>query len=387
MRIGIPTTLLLLALVCPAVAGESRNIGGRVLDEDGKPVEGAAIDFFFWQGDESQRDQKGDTYNLGLGQLQPFRTARSDADGRFSIEMPHHFYSLMAVDAKRVRGGLATIPKGHDGAEVEIRLRPLVRLQGTIKGPKPGKLPAWASVGVMVPADPTRPLHMRRLVICGLDKDRFMISLPPGHYVLDAASGEPNGELAKEIVLTGDVPEIDLGVLTLLPARLTINDKVEQSQASGAMGDYTKRYGQKLPDWHITDARGVSKNVRLADFKGKWVLLDFWALTCKVCLKEDLPRLAKFYEEHRGQRDQFEILAICVDCDGRLRSIADVDRALEPIVEHVWGGKPLPFPVLLDPSMTTLECFGVPGYFTLLIDPDGRLVEGDEKVLAKKLKK
>jgi hypothetical protein len=42
-------------------------------------------------------------------------------------------------------------------------------------------------------------------------------------------------------------------------------------------------------------------------------------------------------------------------------------------------------PILLDPSMTTLERFGVPGRETILIDPEGRLVEGDEKTLAKKL--
>lgn len=36
--------------------------------------------------------------------------------------------------------------------------------------------------------------------------------------------------------------------------------------------------------------------------------------------------------------------------------------------------------------MTTLEHFGVPGYKTILIDPEGKLVEGDETTLAERLK-
>jgi hypothetical protein len=95
----------------------------------------------------------------------------------------------------------------------------------------------------------------------------------------------------------------------------------------------------------------------------------------------------RFYEEHAAQRDQFEILSICIDYDGGLKSIADVDRALEPIVKHVWGGKTLPFPILLDPTFKTWERFGLPGLGTvILIDPEGKLMKGDEAVLAEKLK-
>lgn len=95
----------------------------------------------------------------------------------------------------------------------------------------------------------------------------------------------------------------------------------------------------------------------------------------------------KFYEEHAAQRDQFEILSICIDYDGELKSMADVDRALEPIVKHVWGGKALPFPILLDPTFKTWERFGLPGLgTTILIDPDGKLIKGEEAVLAEKLK-
>ena len=48
----------------------------------------------------------------------------------------------------------------------------------------------------------------------------------------------------------------------------------------------------------------------------------------------------------------------------------------------------MPFPVLLDPSFTTWERYGLPSFgILMLIDPQGNLVKGDESVLAEQLKK
>ena len=116
-------------------------------------------------------------------------------------------------------------------------------------------------------------------------------------------------------------------------------------------------------------------------------MIDFWGLSCRPCVSKGLPKLMRFYEEHAARRDRFEIISICIDIDGELKSMADVDRALEPIVKNVWGGKTLPFPVLLDPTFKTWERFGLPGLGTvILIDPERKLVKGDEEVLAEKLR-
>ena len=81
------------------------------------------------------------------------------------------------------------------------------------------------------------------------------MSLPPGRYVLDANDDTAHGVLEREIILTGDKPEIDLGTLKLSQVtRKNINEKIKQSQTSGAMRDYTKHYGEELPAWHIVDA-------------------------------------------------------------------------------------------------------------------------------------
>jgi hypothetical protein len=91
----------------------------------------------------------------------------------------------------------------------------------------------------------------------------------------------------------------------------------------------------------------------------------------------------RFYDEHAEHRERFEIVALCVDHDGDLKSLEELDRQLQSVVEHVWNGQQLPFPVLLDSSFRTCQSFGVRGVgHTILIDPTGKLVEGDTDTLA-----
>ncbi|HEX4414868.1 MAG TPA: redoxin domain-containing protein [Lacipirellulaceae bacterium] len=386
----------LFVLTRLAFADDTRTVTGRVLDEHGQSVAGAAIDYY-WRANGPAKHKDGKPLDPEInkednklfwaneGQMAPCRDVTSDAEGRFSIEMSDRFYTLMAMDKSRTHGGLTYVSK-QDSDGIEIRLHPLVRITGSFEGPEPGSRPDFTYIEASVPEDETRPLDNNHLAGCGSLQAKFSISLPPGRYTLAMRDDHELPE--RELTLTANQPEVDLGVLHLLPkSRLNINEKIKLSQTSGAMGDYKKHFGEILPRWHIVDARGISKDAQLSDFKGKWILINFWALNCSVCLRHDLPELAKFYEDHKAQRDRFEILSICIDCDERLKSIADVDRELAPIVKYTWNDKPLRFPVLLDPSMTTLERFGVPGYFTILVDPDGKLVEGDETVLAKKLEK
>ena len=157
---------------------------------------------------------------------------------------------------------------------------------------------------------------------------------------------------------------------------------------STACGDYSRHLGQQPPALTITDACGAPKNVQLADYRGKWVLLDFWTLGCGPCISHSLPKLAKFYEEHAADRDRFEILAICVTDGEKATTKEQYEALVAPIVERVWKGKPLPFPVLIHGEGETLNAYGITAVPTaLLIDPEGHLVKfGDEALLAEKLR-
>jgi len=402
-----PTVLVLLVIVSGVQANEPREVRGRVVDESGRPVANAAVGCF-WRANGSGRDRDGKTYDLTkeenvrliwghLGDMEPTgrpQPIRAGSDGRFSIKDSDPYFAVMAMDPSRRHGGTALLPMAEQAQHLEIRLVPLVTVRGSFEGPGPGQRPSWTHVYVHLPEDPSRPLHSTRLVSCGSFEAKFEVRLPPGRYTLQAYSqfadkDQLEGELVpdKAFVLGAERTDVDLGRLRFVPHRPFLQTFVEQAKAEGYWNDYTQHYGESPPRWHATDARGVSKDARIADFRGKWVLIDFWGLSCRPCLSKGLPKLMRFYEEHAAQRDQFEILSICIDFEGGLKSMADVDRALAPIVKHVWGGKTLPFPILLDPTFKTWERFGLPGLGTVvLIDPEGKLTKGDETVLAEKLK-
>ncbi len=399
--------LVLLISMTGARGNEPRVVRGRVIDEAGKPVADAAVGCF-WRANGSATNREGKPYDFtkadnvrlfwgNLGVMEPNggdRSTRTGPDGRFSINDPDPYFAVMAMDPSRRHGGIAILPNTEGAEPLEIRLVPLITVRGSFEGPAPGQQPSWTHVYVHLPEDPTRPLHSNRLVSCGSFESRFELRLPPGKYTLQAYSQfadkeQFEGELVpdKTFVLEADRTDVDLGKLRFVPHRPYRETLEAKAKTEGSWSDYTQHYGESSPSWHASDARGMSKNARIADFRGKWVLLDFWGLSCRPCLTKGLPRLMKFYEEHAAQCDKFEILSICIDYEGELKSMADLDRALEPIVTHVWGGKTLPFPVLLDPTFKTWERFGLPGLGTvILIDPNGKLAKGDDTMLAEKLK-
>ena len=186
-----------------------------------------------------------------------------------------------------------------------------------------------------------------------------------------------------KLALDGSQTELDLGTVELTTESIFLASRIQQWEAKEGRGDFKKHIGRTPPPWFIADARGVGKDVQLADYRGKWVVLEFWNLSCTVCLKRDLPAWTKFYQQHRDQRDRFEILAICVDVDENLDSIAQVEKQLAPIVKYVWNGQDLPFPLLLDSRLKTWQSFGLDFMAkTLLIDPQSNLtdVEGHKEV-------
>ena len=397
---------LFLLTAAGAQAGEPWKVQGRVVDEAGKPVAEAEVGQF-WGANGTGKDKGGKPLDLTkpenvkafwgrLGQMEPrdAHPAKTDTDGRFSLEISDSHHTVMAMDRPRRKGGLAVLPKGRESQPVEIRLLPLMRVRGAFEGPHAGKRPNWAHVNFMMPDDPTRPLDSTRLAHCGSFEARVEVWLPPGRYWIQAYSMPAEKDIIdgrlvpnQELVLKGDVQDVDLGTMRLSPSGSDLTTRIEKAKADGSWGDYTKHYGEKPPRWHVSDARGVDKGVQLSDFKGKWVLAYFWGFGCVPCLKEGLPKLTRFYEEHAAQRDRFEILSMCLDPEGNLKSMADVERKLEPIIEHVWGGKALPFPVMLDNSLETMEGYGLGGFGSVfLVDPQGNLIEGDETVLAGKLK-
>lgn len=68
--------------------------------------------------------------------------------------------------------------------------------------------------------------------------------------------------------------------------------------------------GKEAPNFTLTTPDG--KEVSLSDFRGKYVLLDFWASWCGPCRKEN-PNVVKAYQQFKNKN--FAILAVSLDSD------------------------------------------------------------------------
>jgi peroxiredoxin len=70
--------------------------------------------------------------------------------------------------------------------------------------------------------------------------------------------------------------------------------------------------GEMAPDFTLNNVNG--KAVKLSDFKGKYVLLDFWASWCVPCRKEN-PNVVKAYQQFKDKN--FTVVSIALEEKGK----------------------------------------------------------------------
>ena len=126
--------------------------------------------------------------------------------------------------------------------------------------------------------------------------------------------------------------EVELGGIATTPQ--AVEDPTGETEAKGS----------EAPDFTVYDLEGNPHN--LSDFRGKPVLLNFWASWCGPCQME-MPDFQKYYESH-GDKVNFVIVNLT---DGRQETVESASAFIEE--------KGYTFPVYYDTDIDAAAKYGV----------------------------
>jgi len=145
-------------------------------------------------------------------------------------------------------------------------------------------------------------------------------------------------------------------IILILSLLLSSFHEVRSLQSQGALA--TDRYGMQAPEFRARSIDG--KEYRLSSFRGRYILLDFWAVSCPPC-RDAMPTLEAIHREYKDRG----LLIIGID-------VGEERQKVKTFLQKT----PAPYPTLLDTASDVAKLFNVNSFPTfLLIDPDGKIVD------------
>jgi peroxiredoxin len=148
-------------------------------------------------------------------------------------------------------------------------------------------------------------------------------------------------------------------VLTDIKKNYDMQKALAQQQAQ-QQSSSSSWVGRQAPELNLPDASG--KIIPLSSFKGKYLLIDFWASWCGPCRAEN-PNVVKAYSEFRNKN--FSILGVSLDKDkDAWQQAVKEDKLAWAQVSDLkfWNSK----------AVDVYKFEGIP--FNVLIDPEGKII-------------
>lgn len=168
--------------------------------------------------------------------------------------------------------------------------------------------------------------------------------------VLPLLGGEKYADLVERVLAGLEARNPDYAPLKKFKA-----DRAEAKALRERMAE-----GQKAPEFSFPTPDGKAA-WGPQDFKGKFLVLDFWASWCGPC-RNEIPVLKKAYEKYRGQGVEF--LSVSIDKDAAAwRKAMKEENMPWPQVQAPQAGKEI---------MKRYQFSGIP--FILLLDKEGRMI-------------
>lgn len=117
------------------------------------------------------------------------------------------------------------------------------------------------------------------------------------------------------------------------------------------------------PDFELTTLTG--ETVKLSDYKGKKVILNFWATWCPPC-KVEMPFMESYYGKYK-ESENVEILAV---------NMTNMERGRSETVKGFVDEHKLTFPILMDEDGGVTELYKVLAYpTTFIINTEGVITD------------
>lgn len=120
--------------------------------------------------------------------------------------------------------------------------------------------------------------------------------------------------------------------------------------------------GKMAPEFSLPDPNG--KEIKLSSFRGKYVLVDFWASWCKPCRMEN-PFVVKAYNRFKDKN--FTVLGVSLDSNGKkdewMKAVMKDSLTWTHVSDLMYWSSPV---------IPLYKIEGIP--FNVLVDPEGKVI-------------